>query len=386
MKKQQEKIFSRVRRILCTFLILFMTIYPLHIAMDENNVQCETYILDNGWNAIAHGKTFENITLSETIFEMFGKEDTLVLKRTILEDEPLISNPILKVNSYYSIVDVYLDNELIYTYGREFYEKKKLVGYGTNFVELPEKYTGKELRIEYSVTENNAFEMIEPFTIADGNFIMQKEMAMASSDLAMVLFLIVFGMICMMVCLFIGRHHSYFITTLAIGMFSYLIGAWILCNNNLIIFVGTNLSIKTTIEYTTLYVLPITFMLYFYNRIKMGVLPKFVVLYYKILFGVQIIFAVGSYTLHILGIVFLPTWVLLVRVIIGLTAVFLVMLMVCDYRLTGKVNTIISTPFVLGILMIILELINHHISERITGAKSHQYSNTLLIAALLIVF
>lgn len=63
--------------------LLVLVIIVMYKASATVHVTCESRELDTGWNVEAHGIQYEDVTLSETLFEMFNRGDVMVLKRML---------------------------------------------------------------------------------------------------------------------------------------------------------------------------------------------------------------------------------------------------------------------------------------------------------------
>jgi diguanylate cyclase (GGDEF)-like protein len=383
----EQKKTKRVVRGIFALLIaaaILRVFYPFYYYTGSKFVSCETLELDEGWNATVHGQDYEGICLSETLFPMCNRGDVLTLTRTLPTDEA-IPNPVLQCYSVHAVVDVYLDGELIYDYGQTYYEQGKMLGYGWNYVQLPADYGGKELKIVFSVTENNAFDGIPGISIANGAFMMQKSLAEGRVSLAISLFLMMFGLIGMIITFLMSLRNNAFVKTFCITTFSALIGCWTLCNGDLITFFTQDLKIKAFLEYTTFYLMMIPFTAYFYDRIKKETTPRFLKIYFRLLLSGEILFAVVVFILQGLNLVHFPAFVGAQHVIMGITVLFVLLLTIADYRRTHKVEKSLTFGFALAILVALYELVRYNLDKYLIGFNGNKYDSTLGIAALIIV-
>ena len=111
-------------------------------------------------------------------------------------------------------------------------------------------------------------------------------------NLAISMFLIVFGVIIMILSMLMLKSSVNFIQTFCIAMFSFLVGCWTLCNMDLIEYFAPDLLVKTYMEYMTFYVLPAPFTYYFRDRLEKKGFPKLLKIYFKVLIIAEIAFAV----------------------------------------------------------------------------------------------
>lgn len=383
MQRGKRALLKKMMHFLVCLIFLVILVYPVHSAMSTKEEFPPEVVVDTGWEVVANGTRYEDVVLSETKFDWLGKGDSLILTTTF-PTENIVSNPVMRVWSVHSVIEVYLDDVLVYSYGREHYEQNRLVGYGAHFIELPEDYGGMEVRIEYIGTENNSFNKESTVQIDSASYRMYKQMKQAVSVLGLALFLIVFGVVGMIVSFIMGN--SYFMRTMSISVFSYLVGVWSLCSGNLISFVMSDISKKTYIEYCSLFVLVVPFLLYFYERMQNEDYPKVVKIYYKLLLVGQILFTITSYILQMAKIVSFPTMLPFVYVFMGLTVIYLILLFGSDYKRTGKINVSVSASFIVATVIISVEIFNYAMFKNTYNFQANEYNMGILIGAVMMVF
>ncbi len=383
MQRGKRALLKKIIHFLVCLIFFVILVYPVYSAMNTKEDFPPKVVVDTGWDVIADGMRYEDVVLSETKFDSLGKGDLLVLTTTF-PSENIISNPVMRVWSVHSIIDVYLDDVLVYSHGREHYEQNRLVGYGVHFIRLPEDYAGMKVRIEYIGTENNSFDKVSTIQIDNASYRMYKQMKEAVNVLGLAFFLIVFGIVGMIVAFVMGT--SYFMRTMAISVFSYLVGVWSLCSGNLISFVMSDISKKTYIEYCSLFFLVLPFLFYFYERMENGEYPKAVKMYYKILLVGQTIFTISSYILQTIGIMSFPTLLPFVYGFMGLTVVYLILLFGSDYKRTGKINVSVSASFIVASAIIAIEIFNYAMLKNTYNFEANEYNTGILIGAVLMVF
>ena len=383
MQKNKRLLLKKLIHLVSCLVVFIVLVYPVHSALNTKEDLPNELVIDTGWDIIANGNQYEDVVLREFSLNSLEKGDSFTMI-TKLPTEQIMEHPIMQVMSLHCIIDVYLDDELIYSYGKEQYEQKRLVGYGAHYLELPEHYGGMELRIEYIGTEHTSFDKIPSITIDNGNSRMYKQMKDANGVLALALFLIVFGVVCMLAAFFMGN--AYFVRTMSLAIFSYLIGVWALCSGNLISFVMSDVSKKTYIEYGSLFCLVIPFLFYFYERMEKNIYPKVVKIYYKTLLTAQIAFTVISYVLQITKLVSFATLLPFVYIFMSLSVVYLILLLASDYKRTGKINVSVSGSFVVAVGILAVELFNYAMLKNTFGFEANNYNIWILVGAVLMVF
>lgn len=138
------------------FGMIFFMVLPVYRELKENVLVCNKIELDSGWNLNVDGKYYNDVTLSEFSFDMCNRGDVIEMTNKIEADEE-INNAILRLYSIHSVVEVYVDDELVYEYGGKRFSEGKMIGYGINFVNMPDDYLNKMIKIRLTVTEDEAF-------------------------------------------------------------------------------------------------------------------------------------------------------------------------------------------------------------------------------------
>ena len=366
-------------------LLLLCMVIPVYKMTDPAKISCNIFELDHGWNVKVNGDEFENVTLSEFAFDTRNRGDRVEYWIS-LPVGSMIKSPMLELYSVHSVIDVYLDNELIYTYGHEIYESGELIGYGKNYIPMPDDYAGKELRISLVVAENNAFDRLQALAIVDGNHFFQKALAEHRITLLIVFFLIMFGIIVMALSAIMRVVNVSFSQTFCIAMFSFLVGCWTLCNSDLLIYFITNLRVKVTIEYVTLFALPLPFTFYFKGRVDDKRTPVWLKVFFWILSGVEVAFFVTAYSCQQLNIAHYPSFVPICQVLMVLTLIFIVLVNRQGRKKSKTKGTdTINIGFAIAIVAVVWELLRYNLSKYVFGFRKNQYSSTVCIVILIIV-
>lgn len=366
-------------------LLLLCMVIPVYKMTDPAKISCNIFELDHGWNVKVNGDEFENVTLSEFAFDTRNRGDRVEYWMS-LPVGSMIKSPMLELYSLHSVTDVYLDNELIYTYGHELYESGELIGYGKNYISMPDDYAGKELRISLVVAENNAFDRLQALAIVDGNHFFQKALAEHRITLLIVFFLIMFGIIVMALSAIMRVVNVSFSQTFCIAMFSFLVGCWTLCNSDLLIYFITNLRVKITIEYVTLFALPLPFTFYFKGRVDDKRTPVWLKVFFWILSGVEVAFFVTAYSCQQLNLAHYPDFVPICQVLMALTLIFIVLVNRQGRKKSKTKGTdTINIGFAIAIVAVVWELLRYNLSKYVFGFRKNQYSSTVCIVILIIV-
>nr|WP_308650240.1 GGDEF domain-containing protein [uncultured Agathobacter sp.] len=377
-----------LRQKIISFIVMFLiTVTTIAVFMSMTSakrVDSDEIELDDGWSVTINGKEYDNVTLSKFRFKMCNRGDVLTLKH-IVPRYDIISLPTLEVYTTHSAIKVYLDDEVIYTYGQRLYDENKLLGYGEHFVSMPYGANSKWLTVEMTVSEDNVFNGVKAMKLLDGNSAMVKDLSGKRVNLSIAMFLIVFGVIIMVLSMLMLRRAVNFVQTFCIALFSFLIGCWTLCNNELIEYFTTDLLMKSYLEYYSLYISPLPLTYYFRDKIDVRSNPKWLKVYFWGIIAAEIVYIASAVILQEANLVHLPQILVGSHILMILTIVLILMISVIDIKVRKQRPTVVMIGFLIAIAIVIVELIRFNIEKYITGFTKNAYSSDTCFAVLIIV-
>lgn len=377
-----------IRQKVISFIVMFLiTVTTIAVFMSMTSakrVDSDEIELDDGWSITINGKEYNNVTLSKFRFKMCNRGDVLIL-RHIMPRYDNISLPTLNVYTIHSTLKVYLDDEVIYTYGQRLYDENKLLGYGNHFVSMPYGANSKWLTVEMTVSEENALDGVKAMKLMDGNSAMIKDLSGKRVNLSIAMFLIVFGVIIMVLSMLMLKRAVNFVQTFCIALFSFLIGCWTLCNNDLIEYFTTDLLMKSYLEYYSLYILPLPFTYYFRDKIDARCTPKWLKVYFWGLVAAEIVYIASAVILQETNLVHLPHILVGSHILMILAIVLILAIGVIDITVKKQRPTVVMIGFLIAIAIVIVELIRFNIDKYITGFANNVYSSDTCFAVLIIV-
>ena len=377
-----------LRQKIISFIVMFLiTVTTIAVFMSMTSakrVDSDEIELDDGWSVTINGKEYDNVTLSKFRFKMCNRGDVLTL-RHIVPRYDIISLPTLEVYTTHSAIKVYLDDEVIYTYGQRLYDENKLLGYGEHFVSMPYGANSKWLTVEMTVSEDNVFNGVKAMKLLDGNSAMVKDLSGKRVNLSIAMFLIVFGVIIMVLSMLMLRRAVNFVQTFCIALFSFLIGCWTLCNNELIEYFTTDLLMKSYLEYYSLYISPLPLTYYFRDKIDVRSNPKWLKVYFWGIIAAEIVYIASAVILQEANLVHLPQILVGSHILMILTIVLILMISVIDIKVRKQRPTVVMIGFLIAIAIVVVELIRFNIEKYITGFTKNAYSSDTCFAVLIIV-
>ena len=303
---------------LCAVLFLITFYFRLGQDKDEDihDIQDQLYDVTVG------DQSFSQVDIAELTFTPVSK-GTDISYRTILKGD--VSMPVIRIYVVHSVARIYLDGELIYSYGRP---GQHMLGYGFLMIPLPDDYTGRELYVEQTVYESGEVGTIRNPVVynADHYFwaLLNSRRLVLFTDTAMIMMSLA---IIIVAFIFIRKipdvKNLMWLAAAFIG-----IGMWEFCNTNLILlFAKNDLMLKGYLEYLSLYITPVFLLMYFvdafyYNRSRKEQAAFLTVLI------IQIVFIIAALTLHFSDILHLPAILYAGHFVIVLTIAYILTMII----------------------------------------------------------
>lgn len=377
-----------IRALFMLMAVVFMVI-PVYNSTKPDTAQDKSYAFDEGWTVTVRGQQDTDVTLSKYSFEICNMGDELELVNVFPKEAAEINNPLLNFYSVHSVVDIYIDDEKVYSFGHDRYDKGLILGYGNHFVDLPKDFAGKEVKIKLLVTEDSAFGGIPALMIEDGNSFAVRSLSERRINLVVSCFLILFGMILMLISIIMLRYYGNFQQTYCIAMFSFLVGIWTLCNGDLIEFFSNDRLVKVYMEYMSLYMIPVPLIFYFREKVYDKNNPFFMRIIYWSIAVVALSFVSTAYVSQLLNIAHFPVFLPYAHMIIIFTMFFVLGINLIDMirkrrQKIREVNSIMIGVAIAGSL-VILELARYNLSKFVTGFEGNSYNSTTCFAMLIMV-
>ena len=244
---------------------------------------------------------YHNISLEDFSFEAVNKGDSITMQRQLPQDWEMVEGA-LRLHIKQTAAKIYIDNEIIYEYGYDRIMQNKTVGSGFQFINFPDEYEGKQIKIELYVSENHAFTKFDSIRIYEWKNAYRALVTENRLPMFLGSFLVVFGLCTLLITAFAVLLSPKFIRVFCIAAFSICVGLWTLCYYNVILIYSIPLYSISLIEYMALYLSPVPLIIYMYENVKKLKSKKITVIYW-ILFSVQILFDVVTLSLHTMDIV-----------------------------------------------------------------------------------
>lgn len=291
-----DRIF-RIRKYAYKSIFLIVCLIAITNFLHILNSGVGTYIvkdLDEEWRVYLNGEVYENVTLSNFSFDVLGKNDVIILQNKVPSIN--VQNVAMRFWLCHATMDVFLDNQLIYSYGKEYKDQNELTGSGYHFVEFPDYAIGKNFTILINVTENDAFSSFEKIYFAKTRDLFKHFLNERFYSIVVGIFLVTLGIVGMIFLSILYEKGSMLGRLINIFVFSVCVGMWGLCNIGAIQLICKNLIIPQKIEYITLYFATIPILLFSYD------LNRDILLIKRIISAFLIVLVVFNVTCNVLQI------------------------------------------------------------------------------------
>lgn len=183
------------------------------------------------------------------------KNDVLTFHTQMPANTPGLARINLKV--LYSSVELFLDGQLIYSYGVEEQKQERPLATGYHKIKLPKNYHNKELKIKLIPSNKYRLSYIFQHVSFGANkniiisIVRQNLFAFMTS-----MFLIVFGMIIFITYIILSFRFSKEVNGLSyLAIFTFCIGLWSLCSTDFIQLFNDVLILNHYIEYFAFYMI-----------------------------------------------------------------------------------------------------------------------------------
>lgn len=211
--------------------------------------------LTQGWQYSLNNKASVPLTLPANVDTIFQKGDIIDLYITLPTID--LECPYITTTLYLQCLEAYLDDTLIYSYGLDLLNGPySSIGSGIFSIPLPPNYSGKTLHLRYTSTFDHVNNFIASIYLRSETgvfaFVNNHPFTVIITFL-----LLLIGIMALPVGIIFTTYHPRFASIKYISYFAILCAVWMFCNNKCIQLFTSNLIFIHSLEYLTLYLLPI---------------------------------------------------------------------------------------------------------------------------------
>ncbi len=262
MSKKATDIFSS-NKIYFIFIVttLLITISGIFIDNLSTRLSSENALyFTSGWTVTVDHNVPSLVDLNDYSFDCKAYKTNISLKNTIPDGISKFSTICFPINL--SAVDVYISNKLVYSYGSELYNSRRMIGSGLHYITLPTSCFGENVLIVIRPCDDNAFKKLNQIQIIDTNDVYSHYIMQQISRFFISIFLFIFGLILIVAGIALSIYTKRINELIYIGILSVSIGLWTLTSSKVNQIIQPDFTINTVLEYMSLYFAPFAFLLY----------------------------------------------------------------------------------------------------------------------------
>lgn len=331
----------------CAFILLII-FWLVSGIIQQYSVQYG-YRLDSHWSVSKNGTLLYSDSNIESCF--FGNiEIGDVVDLDVKIPSQLDGGYSVEILTYLCAVEASIDGQQIYSYALDRVGKDVMIGSGYHFIDLPEEVSGKDLHIKLIMNEPNAFTSLAvPRCVKTSERYVKFAQALMINTL-IGMFLFGLGTLLTGVSVIASFFDVVFRRLIYIGLFSILMGSWILQSGKAYQIYTIELLSGTALEYISLYFAPLPFALLIGNMREedkswRGAVVKAVIV-------VMGAFPLIASVLHFANVFRYPRVLIIFH---GITLICIVAIAVAGY-ITVEEKTRAETITAIGIIVLIFVL------------------------------
>ena len=338
------------------FIVLGLLCLYILGGKDNNNISDEISI-NNGWMINYGTSNYKDIPLNEKseVGQVKAGHQVVLVNR--MPSDWNYQSPVIKLNTRYSAVKIYINGTPIYENGLDRYNNNQIIGCGNQYIKANDTYKGKVIRIEITPEKDSLFVNLAKISIADATHVYQSQTLEYRVPFVMGIFLCIFGICLALLGLSTFVIYIHMIRLTELGGITLCVGVWTLCKYRLIQLFGVPMNILSIIEVMSLYVGSVFLTLYFRNYVQ-ELNQKKMTLIYRFLLILQILILISKVVAIVLKFNTYALQLHTIYYLFGFEAVYITFLMIILIKKGYKQGIIVLFGFYIMVGVIGIETLN----------------------------
>ena len=264
--------------------------------------------LNYGW-FVRHGnKVYENATISDIRLDSLKRGDVIIATNTTpVSDVPF---PTIMFKSIMTTIDVEIDNQLVYSYGSDYFNNHKHVPKKYNMITLSDGTKAHDIKITFTVAEDDAFKSFAPIFFGTKHdlvlhFFQHKRLSFFAGS-----FFIIYATLLISLGIFLflsGRNKNSLFYS---AFLSLLLGVYTFTSEDILCFVSDDYRVYAILEFSSLFFIPFAFSVVLYSTH-----PDIARARQRALIIINLILPFASWRLYSTGLVTLYNFYIVIQVI-----------------------------------------------------------------------
>ena len=220
------------------------------IQIKKENVLYPSYEIKDSVDVLYHGEELADVDLSTYKFSGLKKGDYLELYFQVGELD--LVQPMIAFLTYHCNVRAYDNGQLMYEYGWDEGEGKRMAPSGIHRIPL-QNTKEHQIRICLQVLEDNPFTSIDKVEIHESSIYFKVFLRENALNVGIGVFMIALGILILLVLIAVGKIGGEYRKALWLSGFCILAGLWMECGIHMMQFYVEDLYLVSEVEYFCLY-------------------------------------------------------------------------------------------------------------------------------------
>lgn len=210
--------------------------------------------INDDWTIACKGQLFHCDDISSADIGVINEWEKVSLSRPL--DDVGLDNPCLSFYTIHALVYVYLDEKLIYSFGKDYYDAKNTIPKLNHYIDLGSDYAGRTIRIDLIGGRKASFSGLSSFYLGERHDILTMDFNHSVVAITIGAFLFTLGIILIIVSPYLFFYHSKDLRILFSGLISLMLGTYIMAFYRVFDLLLNNSLQNTFLEYSSLYNTP----------------------------------------------------------------------------------------------------------------------------------
>lgn len=373
MKKYvSKKVLFKIIWILFVFISIVVWVPQIDRFLTEDYAEISKYFaLDDGWDITINQDSYQNVLLTEFQFPAVRTGDRITMQRILPSEWGLVEG-VMRFYVRHNAVRMYIDDELIYEYGQDRLAAGQTLGSGYQFIQFPDKYQGKTLRIELVMAEDKVITKLDSIRIYECENALRALVTENRLPLFCGSFLIIFGLMIGVITTVALFFSTKYIRLFCIALFSMFMGLWSLSYYNVMQIFAIPLYLISLINYLALYLAPISLIVYIHAEVA-NLKYRPLRIFYWCYLAVDILVVTTVILLHVFNLVHLAGVLKYVQGIMLCGILFFLLVLLINLKYAKVENRLPVLGLLIFIGCVAYDMIGYN-SERYLGRENFKIS------------
>ena len=313
----------RVMLIMMLAMLVPMAMVIFGSSIVNMPIEHDIVYLDDNWTVTVHDTTYSNVFISDVNFQTLKKGESVTLTTVLPASE--FELPCISFSSSMFVIDAYLDNKEIYSFGHDYFDAGRMVPDIIHYVPITDGTNSHIFTLVLTSSENSIFTKFGGVSFGDRQDLSYDFMRFKRIPLFISVFLFVFSILILILVPYLIIIQTRDISIMFSAGLSLCLGLYIFTYNEFLTFYVDKLYLHAYLNYLPLYFIPFNAICLYLSSMDRKVEWIDVVLA-----TVNFMFPIGALLLHISNLVHLCLLLSTSHIIILISSVYIVIRLIID--------------------------------------------------------